>query len=75
MVVHKDYASGTPVQISVYENKIVIWNPGRLPEELTLDLLQKKHPSISYNPLIAAAFFRAGYIEAWGRGIEKINKA
>ncbi len=72
-VVHKDYASGNPVQISVYENKIIIWNPGRLPEELTLDMLQQKHPSIPYNPLIAAAFFRAGYIEAWGRGIEKIN--
>jgi len=28
---------------------------------------------IPYNPLVAAAFFRAGYIEAWGRGIEKIN--
>jgi len=27
----------------------------------------------SYNPPIAAAFFRAGYIETWGRGIEKIN--
>ena len=23
--------------------------------------------------LVASAFFRAGYIEAWGRGIEKIN--
>ena len=72
-VVHKDYASGVPIQISVYEDKIIIWNPGRLPEELTLDLLQKKHPSIPYNPLVAAVFFRAGYIEAWGRGIEKIN--
>jgi len=28
---------------------------------------------IPYNKLVAAAFFRAGYIEAWGRGIEKIN--
>lgn len=26
-----------------------------------------------YNPLIANAFFRAGFIEAWGRGIEKIK--
>ena len=25
-------------------------------------------------PLIADAFFRAGYIESWGRGIEKINR-
>ena len=72
-VVHKDYSSGNPVQISVYEEKIIFWNAGRLPDELSIELLQKKHPSIPYNPLVASAFFRAGYIEAWGRGIEKIN--
>lgn len=72
-VVHKDYSSGNPVQISVYEDKIIFWNAGRLPDGLSLELLQKKHPSIPYNPLVASAFFRAGYIEAWGLGIEKIN--
>ncbi len=35
------------------------------------DLL-KEHPSIPYNPDIATAFFRAGLIEAWGRGTLKI---
>jgi ATP-dependent DNA helicase RecG len=72
-VVHKDYSSGNPVQISVYENQIIFWNAGKLPDELSILALQKKHPSIPHNPLIASAFFRAGYIEAWGRGIEKIN--
>ena len=61
------------MQISVYEDKIVFWNAGRLPDELSIESLQKKHPSIPYNPLVASAFFRAGYIEAWGRGIEKMN--
>ena len=32
-----------------------------------------KHRSRPYNPLIANTFFRAGFIEAWGRGIEKIK--
>ena len=31
-IVHKDYSSGIPIQISVYENKIVLWNPGHLPQ-------------------------------------------
>jgi ATP-dependent DNA helicase RecG len=44
-----------------------------LPYLITIDTLFKKHPSIPYNPLIASAFFRAGYIEAWGSGIEKIT--
>ena len=34
-----------------------------------------KHISIPYNPDIANAFFRAGFIESWGRGIEKVLAA
>ncbi len=32
----------------------------------------KRHQSRPYNSMIANAFFRAGYIESWGRGIQKI---
>jgi len=73
-VVHKDYSSGIPIQISAYDDKVVVWNSGQLPENWTLERLHEKHPSVPYNPLLASAFFRAGYIEAWGRGIEKIDR-
>lgn len=73
-VAHKDYAGCTPIQISVYNDKIMFWNMGQLPENWTIDMLQKKHSSVPYNPDIANAFFRSGYVEAWGRGIEKINE-
>ena len=71
-VVHKDYSSGTPIQIRVYTDKISIWNPGELPIDWTVERLLKKHASYPFNPDIANAFFRAGMIEAWGRGIEMI---
>jgi ATP-dependent DNA helicase RecG len=71
-VIHKDYATGIPIQISVYEHQIVFWNPGQLPESWTQKHLLAKHPSHPFNPLLASAFFRAGYVESWGRGIEKI---
>jgi ATP-dependent DNA helicase RecG len=67
-VAHKDYSSTAPIQISVYENKLIIWNQGQLPEGWTIDKLTEKHPSIPYNPKISNALFRGGYIEAWGRG-------
>ncbi len=73
-VIHKDYRTGIPIQISVYEHKIVLWNPGQLPERWTLQKLFGKHPSNPFNPLLASAFFRAGYVEAWGRGIEKMYR-
>jgi len=73
-VSHKDYAGCTPIQISVYNDKVMIWNMGQLPENWTIEMLQQKHSSIPYNPDIANSFFRSGYVEAWGRGIEKINE-
>ena len=71
-VVHKDYSEQIPVQISVYPDRIVFWNPGQLPESWTVENLLKKHPSRAFNPAIANAFFRSGEVEAWGRGIGKI---
>ena len=73
-VAHKDYTGATPIQISVYNDKIMIWNYGKLPENWTIDTLQKKHSSVPHNPDISNAFFRIGYIEAWGRGIRKMNE-
>jgi ATP-dependent DNA helicase RecG len=37
--------------------------------------LKEKHPSKPFNPVIANVFFRAGLIEAGGRGIFKIIHA
>lgn len=73
-IAHKDYTGATPIQISVYKDKIMIWNYGKLPENWTIDTLQKKHSSVPHNPDISNAFFRIGYIEAWGRGIRKMNE-
>ncbi|MCO5241080.1 MAG: putative DNA binding domain-containing protein [Chitinophagaceae bacterium] len=73
-IAHKDYSSGATIQISVYKDKIMIWNAGQLPENWTMEKLAKsKHPSMPYNPDIANALFRSGYIEAWGRGFSKMT--
>ncbi len=69
---HKDYVIGVPTQISVYDDKLMIWNAGQLPMDWTIKNLMQKHSSIPYNPDVSNAFFRAGYIEAWGRGTIKI---
>jgi ATP-dependent DNA helicase RecG len=74
-IAHKDYSSGIPIQISVYPNKIIFWNEGQLPENWTIEKLTQKHPSKPHNPDIANTFFRAGYIESWGRGTIKMINA
>lgn len=73
-VVHKDYAECNPIQISVYEDKIYVWNDGQMPAELmNPEKLFEKHSSKPYNPKLANVFFKSGMIEAWGRGFDKIR--
>jgi len=73
--VHRDYAVTAPVQIRVYEDRLVIWNPAVFPEGWSQQTLVGRHVSHPYNPDISNTFFRAGEIEAWGRGIERIFAA
>lgn len=73
-IAHKDYSGLTPIQIRVYKDKIMIWNEGRLPENWTVSNLLESHSSRPYNPDIANAFFRSGYVESWGRGISKMTE-
>lgn len=74
-VCHKQYQSGIPVQVSVYEDRLYVANIGSLPEDWTYEKLMQKHASKPYNPGIASVFYYAGFIESWGRGIEKICSA
>ena len=71
---HKQYEENNPIQISIYDDKIYVWNDGKFPDEIAKQDLYKKHYSKPYNPLIAQTFFKAGFVESWGRGFEKIKK-
>lgn len=70
-LVHRDYM-GSFIQIRVYNDKFWVWNEGVLPEDLSLELLKRVHPSRPRNPLIADVCFKGGYIDSWGRGTLKI---
>lgn len=75
-IVHKDYSSCNPIQISVYADKIYVWNDGEMPASLaSTEKLFQKHSSKPYNPKLANIFFKSGMIEAWGRGFDKIREA
>ena len=77
-IIHKDYTSSTAISLRVYDPTVSIWNDGEL-EKLSVEDLSREHDSYLRNPLIADIFYRAGYIEAWGRGtltiIEEATKS
>ena len=71
-IAHNCYMYGTPIQIRIEDEQIIIGNRCILPEGWTVETLMQPHDSIPYNPDIANVFYRAGYIETWGQGIKKI---
>ena len=71
-LIHRDYASPSNILIRVYSHQVEIWNAAHLSPSWKADQLAGKLRSQQENPLIAGVFFRAGMIEAWGRGIPMI---
>ena len=74
-IIHNCYMYGSPIQIRIEDDAMIISNSCILPEGWTVDTLMEPHNSRPYNPDIANVFYRAGYIEHWGRGIQKICDA
>ena len=69
---HKDF-SGPHNQMRVYNDRIELWNPGVLPNQLLpAEKVFEPHSSYPRNKNIATVFYRAGHVERWGRGMEKI---
>lgn len=74
-LIHCKWEDGIPVQIRIEEKALYISNACDFPRDWTTENLMKTHNSRPYNPDVATTFYRAGYIEAWGRGIQKICEA
>ncbi|MBO7552441.1 MAG: putative DNA binding domain-containing protein [Bacteroidaceae bacterium] len=70
-IVHKDY-TGAHIQMRVWDDRCEVWNEGELPVGYTPETLLERHSSRPRNRNIANAFFKAGFIDAWGRGYKKI---
>jgi ATP-dependent DNA helicase RecG len=72
-VTHRDYFErGANIMIEVFNDRIVITNPGGLPKGFPEESFGKI--SLSRNPTIASLLLRAKYIEKMGTGINRIKK-
>ena len=72
-VVHRDYSMrGTSIYVEIYDDRVVIVNPGGLPSGITKSNFGKE--SIRRNPIIADLFHRMGKVERIGSGIGKMRE-
>ena len=68
-LMHSDRLQQTPIQIWIGEDTIYISNSLEMISDWTAEKLLAHHRSRPTNPHIARTFYRAGYVENWGRGI------
>ena len=63
----------------LFKDRLELWNPGRLPQGMTIDKLSSVHASRPVNPVLANPVYLTGYIEQMGTGttdiIERCEKA
>ncbi len=72
-IVHRDYTISSTVYIEVYDDRIEIVSPGKLPPGLRVEeLYSEEHRSVIRNKLIAQVFYDMGYIERYGSGTTRI---
>jgi ATP-dependent DNA helicase RecG len=73
-VCHRDYfEKGAQVMIEIFDDRVVITNPGGLPKGLNKSNFGKI--SIARNPVIASLLQRSEYIEKMGTGIARMKNA
>lgn len=71
-VCHRDYFfSGASIRVMIYDDRIVVESPGKLPEGVTLKNLEGSH--VLRNEKIANWLYDIGYIEKWGTGIKRMK--
>ncbi len=72
-IVHRDYSlAGGAVSLAIFDDRVEVWSAGALPAGITAESLAAEHLSVQRNPIVAEVFYRAGLIEKWGRGTNRV---
>ncbi len=72
---HKDYRYHEPVTVSIYPDRLEVFNFGILPAGVSASNLKGEHPSIRRNTALSEVFFAAGFVENWALGIKRVMDA
>lgn len=72
-VVHRSYLDHGNIQVAVYDNRLEITSPGKLPMGQTIERMIEGYSRIR-NEALANAFSYINLIEHWGSGIPRINQ-
>jgi len=72
-VAHRDWSlDGAKVRLFIFDDRLEIWSPGKLPPPITLERLG--FDQFSRNKIIARVLLELGYIEEVGLGIRRMRE-
>ena len=75
MIIHRDYTSASNSIVKVFPDHILFFNPGTLPDTITIEqLLNNQYISTPRNRQIAKTVKEMGWIEHYGTGIRRVRK-
>ena len=70
-VTHRNYAfSGDHIRVMMYDDRMEILSPGKLPNIVTLENM--RHTRYSRNPVIARALVEMGWVRELNEGVQRI---
>jgi ATP-dependent DNA helicase RecG len=70
---HKDYRASQNNYVSIFKNRIEIYNPGTFPVGLTPeDFIDGSEQSVQRNPLLAQILYYSKDVESFGTGLRRI---
>ena len=70
-MVHRSYLDHGTIQVALYDNRLEITSPGKLPMGQTIERMKEGYSKIR-NEALAHAFAYMNLIEHWGSGIPRI---
>ena len=71
MLAHRDYAiDGSAARVMLFRNRIEWASPGGLPPHVTVENILNEQ--FSRNPAILSILYEAGYVEAFGQGLDTV---
>ena len=74
-IVHRDYRDASDSIVKIFDDRIEVYNPGKLPEGLSVEkLLSGDYISTIRNKKVAEIFKEANIIEKYGSGIRRIQE-
>ena len=73
---HKDYATGQSNEVTIFKDRVEIYNPGAFPEGFEpQDFIERPERPIRRNPKMARILYYSKDIESFGTGLKRIADA